>query len=529
MWTEFGISDLSATSIYESSPIFRVLSFASITYLTIDALRYIIRKVKTYSTYDHWEKLGIKGPKPIIFFGNVLERFTRQVTHVELDHYRKYGPVHGLYELNKPVLVLGTPELVKTVMVRDFVYFMNRRDRGKHRVAKFFVTQLRGNEWRRSRSIMSPTFTSGKMKAMYPAIDECVDKFASVLLSRKDQEIDVKSLLQCFTMDVFARVGFAAETNAMEFGPNHPLVVSSIGFIIQPKWRIFLNYFLPPEIMRWMVSQEHIRTLFQMTKMIYEERRKAGYNKSYKDFLQLLIDLMPPDDETSVKESFQNGSNGSKPPDNYLTPMEVISNSVLFLLAAIETTATLLTNTIYCLAMNPDQQEILREECFKIYEETNGEVNYEAVWTNNIVDAFINESLRILPPFLRIERTVAEGYTLDLDGKTINLKPGDIVRIPVYAIHRSENYFPEPDKFKPERFLPENKDSFVPYSWLPFGHGPRNCLGMRFALMEAKLTIVRLMLKMRFVRSENTPDEPDFSPAHAFMTSSAIPVRVEAL
>lgn len=518
MLLNFHISDFTTTS---QCIFIRLLSIAIIGYVTVDLLRFLIRKIILWSTFTRWKNNGIPGPKPTFFFGNVLERFTRSVTDVELDHYREYGGVYGIYEMSKPVLVIGDPELLKTILIRDFSFFMNRRDRGKHPVAKFFLTQLKGNEWRRSRSIMSPAFTTGKMKAMFPTIDECVDTLSKVLLAKEGNDIDIKGIFQCFTLDVFARVGFATETNAMMNGSKDPFVVASLGFITPPKWRMFLNYFVPLPIMKMIATQEHIRFLYKSTKMIYEERRRAGYTKSFKDFLQLLMELMPPEVDKLKSDGFR--------ADNYLSEQEVIANSVLFLVSAFETTANLLTYTAYCLAMNPEVQEQLREECRQLFEETKGQIIYDSVWTLKYLDAVINETLRLFPSFLRIERTVAEDYTLNIDGKSVTLETGDIIRIPVYAIHHSEKFFVDPEAFKPERFLPDNKDNLTPYAFLPFGHGPRNCIGMRFALMEAKLTIVRLLLKLRFVKSNQTPDKLDFSKAHTLLSSKDIFIQVESL
>ncbi len=78
------------------------------------------------------------------------------------------------------------------------------------------------------------------------------------------------------------------------------------------------------------------------------------------------------------------------------------------------------------------------------------------------------------------------------------------VEIPVYAIHNLEQYFPNAEKFIPERFLPENRHQIVPYTYLPFGAGPRNCIGMRFALTKAKLGLASIVQKYRFFRSPRT-------------------------
>ena len=84
------------------------------------------------------------------------------------------------------------------------------------------------------------------------------------------------------------------------------------------------------------------------------------------------------------------------------------------------------------------------------------------------------------------------------------------IRIPVYAIHHDQSYFPDPDQFIPERFMPENSYRINPYTFLPFGKGPRNCVGMRFALMNIKTAVVNILAKYRFIRTQNTKTEFEY-------------------
>lgn len=80
----------------------------------------------------------------------------------------------------------------------------------------------------------------------------------------------------------------------------------------------------------------------------------------------------------------------------------------------------------------------------------------------------------------------------------IRFKPGMCVDIPLAAMHRDPEYFPEPEKYNPERFLPENKDKVKPFSFIPFGAGPRNCVGMRLGLLQTKTTLASMLSRVRF-------------------------------
>jgi cytochrome P450 len=91
-----------------------------------------------------------------------------------------------------------------------------------------------------------------------------------------------------------------------------------------------------------------------------------------------------------------------------------------------------------------------------------------------------------------------------------------IVQCNVEGIHHDPEYYPNPDRFDPERFMPENRHKLIPYTFLPFGIGPRNCVGMRFALMEAKTAIAHIITKFRFIRTANT-DVPIESQKFSFV------------
>ncbi|XP_075550556.1 cytochrome P450 3A19-like [Dermacentor variabilis] len=114
----------------------------------------------------------------------------------------------------------------------------------------------------------------------------------------------------------------------------------------------------------------------------------------------------------------------------------------------------------------------------------------------------VSETLRLYPSAPRLERSALEDYVLGETG--IKLPKGCTVVVPIYALHRDPEYFPEPDAFKPERFSDENVGSIRPYTYLPFGAGPRNCIGMRLGLHAVKVALLHSIHKVQFVRTEKT-------------------------
>lgn len=138
-----------------------------------------------------------------------------------------------------------------------------------------------------------------------------------------------------------------------------------------------------------------------------------------------------------------------------------------------------LSHCIYELAKNQSVQERLSDDLTSALEQfsDNESEEYLAVVNNGIpyLEAVVKETLRRYTPVALLGRVcnAEQGYTFP--GTEIHLRKGDVVTLPVVAIHMNEKYYPEPNRFNPERFMPENKANLVPYTYLPFSDGPRNC------------------------------------------------------
>lgn len=119
----------------------------------------------------------------------------------------------------------------------------------------------------------------------------------------------------------------------------------------------------------------------------------------------------------------------------------------------------------------------------------------------------IAETLRKYPPFCRTDRQCTKTFTIEPQGeseKLFNLEPGSDVWIPIYALHHDSKYWPEPEKFKPERFSTENKLNIKPGTYMPFGMGPRGCMGYRFVLQTVKILFYELLSNFEIVAVEKT-------------------------
>ncbi len=140
------------------------------------------------------------------------------------------------------------------------------------------------------------------------------------------------------------------------------------------------------------------------------------------------------------------------------------------------------------------------------------EVTYEHISRMPYLDAVMKETLRLFPIAARTSRECTD--PVDING--MHFAKGDMVGVPIYAIHHDPHYYPEPERFHPERFYDDDKEQENAVNdamaYLPFGYGPRNCIGRRFAEFEIRIAMTHLLRRYRLCRVENSPVRCHFAP-----------------
>jgi cytochrome P450 len=172
-----------------------------------------------------------------------------------------------------------------------------------------------------------------------------------------------------------------------------------------------------------------------------------------------------------------------------LSDEDIVINGIILLAAGYETTSSLLSMATHCLAAYPECQDRLTAEIDEAIGQKQDSITYDKILNMEYLDMFLQETLRMYPPAGRFNRQP----NVDIEIKGLLFRKGEDITFSTHSLHRNPLYWPEPDKFNPERFAPQNKDNIVPYSFIPFGAGPRNCVGMKLALVEVKMALVRLL------------------------------------
>eukprot|EP01095_Lingulamoeba_sp_RSL-Kostka_P002032 TRINITY_DN1289_c0_g1_i6.p1 TRINITY_DN1289_c0_g1~~TRINITY_DN1289_c0_g1_i6.p1 ORF type:complete len:436 (+),score=153.11 TRINITY_DN1289_c0_g1_i6:322-1629(+) len=390
-------------------------------------------------------------------------------------------------------VVLGTPKLAYEVMQKRNQEFVNHPSVASINDAmgvKDMLTILRDDEWRNRRSMLKHSFYWKSVKEMIPLMENKIESLIQAVDRNPEGErVDMYELFSKFTLDIIGITAFGTDFGTLQEEETELGLMAKkiqtifqdnpyIGFIMMlPKW-----HKLPiKSIQSW------IKSLHRLKEIISEvvEMRKKDPELVQHDLLQCLID---------AKDS------NNTP----LTPSQIQDNSFLFLLAGQDTTATSLSYLFYELGKNPDCVEKILEEAEEVLGDRYASPDENNVKDLHYLDACFKESLRLHPAATLTNRDNNED--VEIGGYTFPAKTQFI--IPIYAFHHSEEYFENPEQFNPDRFMShksiDDEESEVQktyvenHSYLPFGNGPRMCIGMRFAALEVKLTALSLLQKFKF-------------------------------
>uniref|UniRef100_A0A8C7Z5H7 unspecific monooxygenase n=1 Tax=Oryzias sinensis TaxID=183150 RepID=A0A8C7Z5H7_9TELE len=415
-----------------------------------------------------FKNMGISGPMPMPYVGNLLQQGKG---FFEFDHecQTKYGDVWGVFEGRQPILMVADPEIVKTVMVKEcYSAFTNRRNfLGGDGPLTEAVASAKDEKWKRIRSSLSPCFTSGRLKQVFSIVsryaDRLVEKLGETYLNKA---IDIRQFVAPYTLDVVASASFSVDPDCIN-NPDDPINVQA-----QKATRF---NFLPT------ILQSIIPFGGRLLKLFKIETFPSANVEFFFDIIRNLKDQHKTGKMVSISLILSEKS-GKDDLIMQMTFSKVFCVAFGFIVGGYDTTSTALSYIFYCLATNTDAMHTLQKEI---------DSNLQKNDLNSLeyLDQVINESLRLFPIAPRLDRECK--MTVETQGFTV--PEGMIVGIPVYLLHKDPRFWSSPELFRPERFSKENEGELNPYAYMPFGLGPRNCVGMRFAVLMMKMIIVRLL------------------------------------
>ncbi|XP_021183775.3 cytochrome P450 6B5 [Helicoverpa armigera] len=469
--------------------------------------------------FQYWEKRKVPHLPPVPLLGNfskyILQKeyFGRTAQEICLKFPNE--PVVGAYYATEPALIIQDPELIKLVITKDF-YFFNGHEISdyahRERMSKnLFATH--GDKWKVLRQNLTPIFTSSKMKNMFHLIEKCSHEFEDLLdrEAEKAKEVEMRSLISRFTMDCIGNCAFGVHTNTMEQAENNPFIKVGNSFFFHNWFRSFTLVLrtVYPSIF-YALGYKFVPTEAEdfFTHMLTGIFKARDYKPtSRNDFVDLMLKLKA--NKTIVGDSLQNmRSDVGQKVELEVDDDLLIAQCALFLTAGFETSATTLSFTLFELAKNPEAQKRAIAEVDDYLRRHNNELKYECLSEMPFVEACFDETLRLYPVIGLLTREVMEDYTFP---SGLKVEKGLRIFLPLYHLHHNPEFFPDPEEYRPERFLPENKHNIRPYTYMPFGDGPRICIGMRFAKMQMTAGIITVLKKYRLELAPGMNTTVDFS------------------
>ncbi|XP_045477863.1 cytochrome P450 9e2-like [Harmonia axyridis] len=473
----------------------------------------------------YWKKRNITYVNPLfrvyqVFFG------IKSFAEIVQEAYNEYPDkrYYGSYQFLKPSLFVRDLDLIKQITIKDFDHFTDHVDILNSNNDPIFsknLFSLKGKEWRELRSTLSPAFTSSKMKAMFVLISEASKKFVEHFEAKKEEiiEVEMKETYSKFTNDVIATCAFGINCDTLENPENEFFTmgkaVTRSTFLRMMRALVRMLFPTIFEVLKIPTFPKDVTNFFK--KIITDTlttREKEGTIRP--DLIHLLMEAR--------KGKLQQETSQVTEDTGFATALEVkdtkiksdleisddliTAQALIFFLAGLETSSALLSFLSYELAKNPDIQQKLISEIDDNLSSSEASISYEKLAKMKYLDQVVSEALRKWTPGFGLNRICTKEYTIPpiKEGEIpLTLSKGCFITIPVIGIHYDPQFFENPEVFDPERFNDENKKKIVPGSFIPFGSGPRNCIGSRFALLEIKAVIAQLLNKYEITFIKKTP------------------------
>jgi cytochrome P450 len=416
------------------------------------------------------------GPRPLPLLGNILA-FRRDTLGFLQQLERTYGGMATVYFGRIPLVLLFRPEYVRYVLTENPQNFTNHEiAEGLRELIGDGLLTIDGEAHREQRRLVQPAFHKKRVEG-YAGI--MVQYTQEMLASwQANERIDVARAMQKLTLRIVAKclfnVDLAQQVDAM--GTSFSAMINNQVGLIEGLLRVRVDRPFTSYGRRMAAKRKVDAFIYDL---IAQRRAQGG------DVGDVLSMLMAAHDESHV-----------------LSDTQLHDHILTFVAAGHETTANWLTWTFFLLSQYPQVREKLLRELQMVLAgrtPTVDDLPYlpYAEWV-------LNESLRIYPPAWSQGRRATEAF--DLDG--VHFPAGTMVMLTQWVTHRLPAIWPEAEIFRPERWDPHNEQKIVPWSYFPFGGGPRICIGMPFAQLEAKLLLATIFQQYMPMRMPGFDVEP---------------------
>lgn len=390
---------------------------------------------------------------------------------------REYGDLVYFKVARQHMYLVNHPDYVREVLVNNQSNFIKSRalQRAKVLLGEGLLTS-EGQQHLRQRRLVQPAFHRERLAGYAAAMSAGAVRWRDRW--RAGSTLDISTEMPHLTLSIVAKTLFSAdvESEASEIGEAMTTVLEMFRLLLMP-FAEYLEKLPLPHIRRFEKARARLdATIYGLIR----ERRKSGVDTG--DLLSML--LFAQDEESGM------------------TDEQVRDEALTLFLAGHETTANALTWTWYLLSQHPEIERRLHDEIDAVLGDRAPE--FADVPQLRYAEMILAEALRLYPPAWAIGRKAKGGF--ELGG--VEVPAESICILCPYLVHRDPRWFPEPEKFDPERWTPEARDARPKFSYFPFGGGARVCIGERFAWMEGVIVMAAIAQKWRLRLQPGQHAEP---------------------
>ncbi|EFA04665.2 cytochrome P450 CYP4BN1 [Tribolium castaneum] len=458
---------------------------------TLLFLIWFIRLVRKNNDYYK----DIPGPRPLFFFGNVFEVST---TRDILNVMHKYAlQFNGLYKIHlgpvRKLIIASDYKFLECVLSsmkilnksEDYLYLRPWLGTG--------LLTSDGPKWKKHRKIITPAFHFQILEQFVEVFESGGNRFVQQLQKEVGKKsVDIYPYVTLCTLDIICESAMGISINA-QFDDNSDYVRSVKAMCRITMERLFhlleMNDVTYPLTKNYYTQKKSLNVLHNQTNSVINRRRKELENKT--EAINVTNEDKADNNDTLFgrnKKAFLDLLLQATVDGRPLTQEEIREEVDTFMFEGHDTTASAISFAIYCLANNADVQAKAYEEQIALFGGNKSPaVTYSDLQSMKYLELVIKETLRLYPSVPMFARKTSEPVQYE----NIFIPEGVTVNIFAYGIHRDPKYFKDPEKFDPSRF--ETVDGKLPYAYIPFSAGPRNCIGQKFAMLEMKSTISKVL------------------------------------
>ncbi|CAG7726579.1 unnamed protein product [Allacma fusca] len=486
--------------------------FLGVSFATAFILFFAVNRNPKHRRISDFLKL-LPGPRRYPIIGSCLELTipSEDFHQLQFKQYNQYGDRFVLHSFGFTNVVISNPEdieklLTSSVHINKGITYKNLTPW----LGQGLLTS-RDERWHKHRKMLTPSFHFRILEDFIVVFNEQAQVLVNILTTEfaNGQAKDICQFITRCTLDIIGETILGTK-----FGTQHTMTTpyfQAVKMALKIQTRRTVSPILWPKSIFWRSKlgrdyKAALEILHGFTDKIIQERKVFNANISPKNE-GLVEDSSTPDIYWKGKRRLAFLDlllDAQKNPANELTDLDIRQEVDTFMFEGHDTTSSALGWTIFLLSCHPQYQSKVHKELDIIFgEDKTRDMTSKDLVEMKYLSACIKEALRLYPSVPFLARYLTKDLVLH-DGLTV--PAGCEVDLCVSVIHRNEKYFPNPNEFLPDRFLPEYSPKRHLFSYIPFSAGPRNCIGQKFAMMEQKIVLANLFRNFKATAAEALED-----------------------